>query len=120
MSHLQSVTPWNCAIEVSSEEAHQPFQTSTDGIAYEAMRTAMKESYGIEATTFGQGASPGLANAFARALPRAELLMLGVSEPLCAVHEPNESVDPNEIEQMALSLALFLRDFADKTKASSG
>jgi acetylornithine deacetylase/succinyl-diaminopimelate desuccinylase-like protein len=37
---------------------------------------------------------------------------MGVEEPLCLIHAPNESVDPSEIENMALVEALFLREYA--------
>ena len=35
---------------------------------------------------------------------------MGVEEPLTLMHAPNESVDPSEIEHMALAEALFLRE----------
>jgi hypothetical protein len=34
-----------------------------------------------------------------------------VEEPLALIHAPNESVDPSEIELLALSEALFLRNY---------
>jgi acetylornithine deacetylase/succinyl-diaminopimelate desuccinylase-like protein len=43
------------------------------------------------------------------AMPGAEILLFGVEEPRCLIHAPNESVDPGEIEHMALAEALFLR-----------
>ena len=39
---------------------------------------------------------------------------MGVEEPLALIHAPNESVDPNEIQAMALSLALFLQRLRDR------
>ena len=44
--------------------------------------------------------------------PQAELILIGVEEPLALIHAPNESVDPTEIEAMALTEALFLRHYA--------
>jgi hypothetical protein len=43
--------------------------------------------------------------------PDAEIMLLGIEEPLCQIHAPDESVDPSEIENIALTAALFLRDF---------
>ena len=34
---------------------------------------------------------------------------MGVEEPQCLIHAPDESVDPQEIERMALALAYFLQ-----------
>ena len=39
-------------------------------------------------------------------------MLLGVEEPQCLIHAPNESVDPREIENMALVEALFLQKYA--------
>jgi len=39
-------------------------------------------------------------------------MLLGVEEPLCLIHAPNESVDPSEIANMALVEALFLQRYA--------
>jgi acetylornithine deacetylase/succinyl-diaminopimelate desuccinylase-like protein len=39
-------------------------------------------------------------------------MLLGVEEPKSLMHAPNESVDPSEIENMALVEALFLEGYA--------
>ena len=39
-------------------------------------------------------------------------MLLGVEEPRCLIHAPNESVDPKEIERMAVAEALFLAAYA--------
>jgi acetylornithine deacetylase/succinyl-diaminopimelate desuccinylase-like protein len=44
--------------------------------------------------------------------PDAELILMGVEEPLALIHAPNESVDPAEIAAMALTEALFLQHYA--------
>ena len=36
------------------------------------------------------------------------MILAGLSEPAANVHGPDESVDPSEIEHMALAEALFL------------
>jgi cysteinylglycine-S-conjugate dipeptidase len=38
---------------------------------------------------------------------------MGVEEPQCLIHTPDESVDPSEIERIALSQAIFLATAAD-------
>ena len=35
-------------------------------------------------------------------------MLIGVEEPGCLIHAPNESVDPSELERIALAEALFL------------
>ena len=39
-------------------------------------------------------------------------MLLGVVEPRCLIHAPDESVDPGEIEHMATAEALFLHNHA--------
>jgi acetylornithine deacetylase/succinyl-diaminopimelate desuccinylase-like protein len=62
--------------------------------------------------TLGDGGSIPLCNVFAGTYPDAELVLLGVEEPLALIHAPNESVDPAEIAAMALTEALFLQHYA--------
>ena len=86
-----------------------PFLAETSGPAYRAMATAMGEAFGVPMTTLGQGGSIPLCNVFADTYPEAEIILMGVEEPLALIHAPNESVDPREIERCALAEALFLR-----------
>jgi hypothetical protein len=44
--------------------------------------------------------------------PDAEIFLMGVEEPKCLIHAPNESVDPSEIEHLAIAEALFLENYA--------
>ncbi|WP_329021380.1 hypothetical protein [Streptomyces sp. NBC_00690] len=89
-----------------------PFRAATDGPAYAALGTAMAEVYGRPMSFLGQGGSIPLCNVLADAYPRAEIILMGVEEPQCLIHAPNESVDPTEIEHMAQVEALFLRRFS--------
>ena len=73
----------------------------------------MEEAYGREMTTEGQGGSMPLCNVLAETFPDAEIFLMGIEEPKCLIHAPNESVDPSEIEHLALAEALFLRRYAE-------
>ena len=44
--------------------------------------------------------------------PEAQITLTGVEEGRCLIHAPNESVDPTEIEHMAIAEALFLAGYA--------
>jgi cysteinylglycine-S-conjugate dipeptidase len=44
--------------------------------------------------------------------PHAEMLLLGVEEPGCRIHAPDESVHPEELRRTALAQALFLVGFS--------
>ncbi|MEC3913596.1 dipeptidase [Nocardia sp. CDC160] len=110
-AHLKSHTPWNAKLTIETEATGSPFVGSTDGPARTAMAAAMAAAYGRPATTEGQGGSIPLCNVFADTYPDAEIMLMGVEEPKCLIHAPNESVDPTEIENMALAEALFLASY---------
>ena len=110
--HLEAVAPWAVRVECEREPLGAPFRAATDGPAYSALGEAMHEAYGRQLSTEGQGGSLPLCNALADAYPSAEIIVMGVQEPLSLAHAGNESVDPGEIENMALSEALFLHRYA--------
>jgi len=112
VKHLRAATPWHAQIEVERETPGQPFTASTQGAAYATMTHALEEAFGRSATTEGQGGSIPLCNVLADTFPNSEIVLLGVEEPRCLIHAPNESVDPAEIERIALAEALFLRSYA--------
>jgi len=72
----------------------------------------MEDAFKHPMTTEGQGGSIPLCGVFAETFPDAEIMLLGVEEPKCLIHAPNESVDPAEIEHTALAEALFLTRYA--------
>jgi acetylornithine deacetylase/succinyl-diaminopimelate desuccinylase-like protein len=89
-----------------------PFVGSLEGPAFDALKAALEEAFGRELATEGQGGSIPLCNVFAETYPDAEIFLMGVEEPKCLIHAPNESVDPSEIEHLALAEARFLENYA--------
>jgi acetylornithine deacetylase/succinyl-diaminopimelate desuccinylase-like protein len=111
--HLKSAAPWGAKVEVETEAVGSAFRAATDGRAYAALDKATREAYGKPISFLGQGGSIPLCNELQASFPQAELILMGVEEPRCQIHAPNESVDPSEIERMALVEALFLRHYAE-------
>ncbi len=111
IEHLRAVAPWNSRVEIKPESTGQPFSTRTDGPAYLAMNRSLEEAYDRPATTQGEGGSIPLCNVLGETFPDAEIMLLGVEEPACLIHAPNESVDPTEISRIALAEALFLTHY---------
>jgi acetylornithine deacetylase/succinyl-diaminopimelate desuccinylase-like protein len=109
--HLEINAPWQARVTVETETTGAPFSGSLDGPGFSAMSAALRAAYHREPTTEGQGGSIPLCNVFQRTFPDAEIMLLGVEEPKCLIHAPNESVDPSEIEHMALAEALFLATY---------
>ncbi|HEU5036448.1 MAG TPA: dipeptidase [Nocardioides sp.] len=110
-AHLTDAAPWGVSASVETEATGSPFRAATDGPGYDAILGAMRDAYGVEPVLLGQGGSIPLCNVFADTYPGAEIVLMGVEEPLALIHAPNESVDPGEIERLATAEALFLRRF---------
>jgi acetylornithine deacetylase/succinyl-diaminopimelate desuccinylase-like protein len=108
VGHLRDHAPWGVEVDIEIEAAGSPFRAVTDGPAYTAIASAMGDAYGVPMASLGQGGSIPLCNVLADTFPDAELILMGVEEPLCLIHAPNESVDPGELERMAVAEALFL------------
>jgi acetylornithine deacetylase/succinyl-diaminopimelate desuccinylase-like protein len=111
--HLRAFAPWGVELEITEVGSGSPFQAEPNGRAGRVMQEAMKEAYGREMNVEGQGGSIPLCNVLHETYPQAEIMLLGVEEPKSLMHAPNESVDPTEIENMALVEALFLQKYAE-------
>ena len=109
--HLQVMAPWGVRVTVELEAEGHPFRARTRGPAYAALAEAMRDAFGRPMTALGQGGSIPLCNVFAECYPDAEIILIGVEDPLCRMHAPNESVHPDEIVGMALAEALFLQRY---------
>jgi acetylornithine deacetylase/succinyl-diaminopimelate desuccinylase-like protein len=112
IEHLQGVAPWGVHVSFEREATGAPFQAHTGGPAYKVLAESMRQAYGRPMSTLGQGGSIPLCNVLADTYPAAEIILMGVEEPLTLMHAPNESVDPKEIAAMALVEALFLSHYA--------
>jgi cysteinylglycine-S-conjugate dipeptidase len=112
VAHLESRVPWNLRCEIERVALGDPFVGSLNGPGFDALKSALEEAYGRPLATAGQGGSIPLCNVFADTFPDAEIFLMGVEEPRCLIHAPNESVDPTEIERVALAEALFLDSYA--------
>lgn len=111
VSHLEARVPWHLRATIDRVDVSQPFTGTLAGAAFDAMKSAMEESYGRPLTTQGQGGSIPLCNVLHQTFPEAEVMLYGVEEPQCLIHVPNESVSPSEVEHTALAEALFMRNF---------
>jgi len=107
-AQLRRAAPWNVEVDVTELSRSQPFHSPAGGPGYTRLAAAMRDAFGQEPVRAGLGGSMPTCQALAETYPEAEIVLLGVEEPRCLIHAPNESVDPSEIEKTALALALFL------------
>ena len=92
------------------EAVGSPFSAATAGPGHDTLVDALSASYGVPVARQGQGGSIPLCSVLAETFPDAEIMLLGVEEPACLIHAPNESVDPSEIEHLALAEAMDAED----------
>lgn len=113
IEHLKAAAPWHVTTSFEREADGSPFVGATSGAGYDTLVDSLKSAYGTDKVLLmGQGGSIPLCNVFADKMPDAEIMLIGVEEPQCLIHAPNESVDPSEIEHMAIAEATFLREYA--------
>ena len=113
LAHLERHAPWGARVSSEQVGEGQPFRADTSSPAYTAMAEALSAAYGgTQMATAGQGGSIPLCNTLAALYPKAEILLIGLSEPEAQIHAVNESVSPQELESMAVAEALFLDKYA--------
>ncbi|QHA03056.1 M20/M25/M40 family metallo-hydrolase [Streptomyces broussonetiae] len=112
-AHIEAHTPWGARLSIEQVGQGQPFRADPTSPAYQAMADAMAVAYPGETMQYaGQGGSIPLCNTLAGLYPRAEILLIGLSEPEAQIHAVNESVSPEELERLSVAEALFLRNYA--------
>ncbi|MGC2864600.1 dipeptidase [Corynebacterium glutamicum] len=110
--HLINHTPWGAKITVEIDDINQPFSTDITGPAMSTLASCLSAAYeGKDLVTEGSGGSIPLCTELIEVNPEAELALYGVEEPLTVIHSANESVDPNEIRDIATAEALFLLNY---------
>ena len=111
VAHLESHVPFGAHIKATVLEANDGFATDVEKPAAKLLGQCLADAYGTELTTQGMGGSIPLTNKLQEAHPNAEIVLFGVEEPKATIHAANESVDPTEIENIAVAEALFLQRF---------
>jgi cysteinylglycine-S-conjugate dipeptidase len=113
IQHLESVTPWHARITISDTNTGEGFIAKA-GPAHVAARQALREAYGKDAQTIGDGAAIPLANVLSRQFPGMEVLIWGAEDLGACIHGPNERVDLKELERIILTQTCFLQRLAQK------
>ncbi|KAA2258034.1 M20/M25/M40 family metallo-hydrolase [Solihabitans fulvus] len=114
MDHLRRAAPWNVDVEVTKVKAGHPFEVDMSGPVIAAAQRALGAAFGRPSGTIGSGGSIPLVATLKRAAPKAEVILWGAEDLAHArIHAPDESVDPAEVERMALAQVLTLQYLAD-------
>ena len=115
VEHIERRRPWNARVTVETEAVGHPFRSVAAGRTdpvHDLLSECLAQAYGAgEVAEIGSGGSIPLCTALQQAHPEASIALFGVEDPAAAIHSPDESVDPREIERIALAEAAFLQRY---------
>jgi acetylornithine deacetylase/succinyl-diaminopimelate desuccinylase-like protein len=107
-AHLVANAPWGAEVTVTQGAGAWPCRVVAKGPAFDAIRRAFVDSYGVEPVEQGAGGTIPLVSAFAERYPDAALLLTGAGDPTSNLHSENESLDLGDLERSIVAEALFL------------
>jgi len=116
VAHLRASVPWGAEVTVTERNSGRPYRVEPSGPAYDAMRRAMRETWGRESVLMGQGGSIPFVFDFAQAYPKAALLLTGAADPTSNAHSEDESVDLGELERSVVAESLFFGYLAHRVE----
>jgi acetylornithine deacetylase/succinyl-diaminopimelate desuccinylase-like protein len=116
--YLEELRPFGVSLTVHAAETGQGFSAETSGPAYDAARAALATAWGSETVSFASGGSIPLVSALQKAVPDAEMLLIGTTDGFANIHAPNERVLVDEFEKATIAEAEFFRRYA--TTAGAG
>lgn len=110
-AHLKAHVPWGAHIDIDIDDVNRGFSTDPTKPAAATLGECLAEAFSKDVVTMGMGGSIPLTVELQDAHPNAEIALFGVEEPRATIHSPNESVDPGELEKIAVAEALFLQRY---------
>lgn len=110
--HLRATSPFGIALEVQAGETGDGFAARTSSIAYDIARATWSSAWGADTVTVGSGGSIPLVSSLQRAVPEAEILLVGTTDGYANIHGPNERVLLDELERATVAEADFLGRYA--------
>jgi cysteinylglycine-S-conjugate dipeptidase len=108
MRHLENAMPFGIRLEVNAGATGNGFAARTGSPVYQAAREAWSAAWGAETVLVGTGGSIPLVNALNRAVPQADMLLVGTTDGYANIHGPNERVLLDEFEKATLAEADLL------------
>lgn len=110
--HIHAHTPNGAHVTVEISGVNEPFATDPNHPAIALFGDCLQTAYdGADLALIGSGGSIPLTITLQNHFPDAAIALYGVEEPQCGIHGVDESVDPTEIERIAVAEALFLQQY---------
>lgn len=113
-AHIRQAVPWGAEVDITIDDVNRGFETDPASPALAELAACLSAAYNKSVSHIGMGATIPLTVQLQDAHPAAEIAVFGIEEPQCTIHSANESVDPTEIENIAIAEALFLLRYATR------
>ena len=107
--HLLSVAPWGVSATVTPGSIAEAFSADLSGPITQAFENGMAHAWERAPKRIGLGGSIPLVADLQHLLPKAEIVITGVGEPISRIHGPDESQDLGELRKNILAEAHALK-----------
>lgn len=112
--HLRTHLPRGAKLEITHQKVNRPYLASEGGAAVAAAEQALSDAFGQQSERCGGGGSIPLVGTFLECSPGAEAILWGAQDVACSrAHGPDESVDPQELENLVVAQILLLDRLAE-------
>lgn len=112
VAHLEALRPYGIELDVTRGATGNGFAARTTSPAYVAAREVWAQTWGAEVVEVGIGGSIPLVDSLQRAVPGADVLLVGATDGHANIHGPNERVLLDELEKATIAEAQFFARFA--------
>lgn len=119
MRHLEAVKPFGIELRMDPGSTGDGFKGKTDGPAWEAMTTAMREAWGADVVQIATGGAIPLVKSLSDAAPDATVLLFGTTDKFASIHGPNERVLIDEFEKALYAETRFFHEYAKRANGGS-
>ena len=106
--HIIAHVPYGAQVEFDDVNLGESFSTDTSGWAAQSIKSALAQSWGVDAVDMGVGGSIPFISSFVEAFPGAQVLVTGVEDPDSRAHSPNESLHIESFEKAIVAELMFL------------
>ncbi|WP_026460998.1 M20/M25/M40 family metallo-hydrolase [Schaalia suimastitidis] len=110
--HLLAHAPFGCRVEVTDVECGPGYQADPASPAVAMAHKALTEAWAVPSVNIGVGGSIPFISQFQEQFPSAQVLVMGVEDPMTNAHSEDESQSLSDLSCAILAEAILLRDLA--------
>jgi acetylornithine deacetylase/succinyl-diaminopimelate desuccinylase-like protein len=117
--HLEAQKPFGVPLEITAGATGDGFRSTSAGIAWEAMESAIEQAWGRRPVEIAIGGAIPLVKAMSEGVPDAAMFVFGACDSFANIHGPNERVLVDEWEKAIVAEALFFGEYANLANGSA-